>query len=425
MQASFLRLVRLLPICTATALLPAQEPDGQNVSPPANYVAHEWGTFTSMVGTNGIVLDGLHHEEEALPKFVHDLLKTQAFGVTKTKMPASRVTQKMETPVIYFYADDPLRVQVRVWFQQGLMTQFFPLPTTVYPELADARKQRIDMSKVDGSELTWDLDVLPKSSPAPIEIPKVAADDPWAYARQTEASWVRTRPEAGSPARPEAEHYLFYRGLGRWQPKVTLHAEPNGKSVFGNEMEQAVPYCLALELGEHGGRFVAGAAVASGAQQTLDFANSPWITDREQFSRQVGAAVLQALVKQGLYVDEARAMVATWSRSWFQKDGARIVYLLPREQVDAVLPLHFEPRPKSLVRVLVGRLEFITPDAQQRVEQALNDHQSHDLQVVHRAEKVFAELDRFLEPHLRNVAQNGSSEAIRRAATTMLATTPQ
>ncbi len=424
MQA-FPRMVRFLSFCGATALLPAQKPDSQELPPPANYTAHEWGTFTSMVGTNGIVLDGLHHEEEALPKFVHDLLKTQAFGATRTKLPASRVTQKMETPVIYFYADEPLRVQVRVWFQQGLMTQFFPLPKTVYPELADARKQRLDMSKVDGSELTWDIDVLPKGSSAPTEIPKVADDDPWAYARQTEACWVRTRPEAGSPARPEAEHYLFYRGLGRWQPKVTLHSEPNGKAIFGNAMEQVVPYCLALELGEHGGRFVAGAAVAPGGQETLNLASSPWIADREQFSRQVGANVLQALVKQGLFVDEARAMVATWSRSWFQKDGARIVYLLPRAQVDAVLPLHFEPCPKDVVRVLVGRLEFITPEAQQRVEQALRSQQSLDPEVAQRAVHVFAGLDRFLEPHLRNVAANGSSDAIRRAAATMLATSPQ
>src|SRR5699024_8950266 len=107
--------------------------------PTANYVAHEWGTFTSMVGTDGIALDGLHHEEESLPKFVHDLLRIESFGTTHTKFPASRVTQKMETPVIYFHTDEPLHVRASVWFSKGLMSQFYPLPATVTPELPDAR----------------------------------------------------------------------------------------------------------------------------------------------------------------------------------------------------------------------------------------------------------------------------------------------
>ena len=391
--------------------------------PPANYVAHEWGTFTSMAGTDGTVLDGLHREEEALPKFVHDLLEIDAFGATDCKMPASRVTQKMETPVIYFYCDEPLRAQVSVWFSKGLMTQFYPLPSTVYPELGNARKQRIDMSKVDGSMLEWDVDLVPRRAGAPAEIPAVAADEPWAFARQTGSCFVRTRPEAGSPARVEAEHYLFYRGLGRWQANVTIRAERGGVATLENGMEQEIPFCALLELGERGGRFAIGKPIAAGTAQRFDLAASPWIEERERLSRQIGAAVMQGLVQQGLFLDEARAMVATWSRSWFQKDGARAIYVLPRKQVDAVLPLNFEPRPKELVRVLVGRLEFITPEAQDRVERALRDRATGDAAGSLRAETVFSSLDRFLEPHLRNVERNGSDLSLRRAATQLLATT--
>ncbi len=35
------------------------------------FEVHEWGTFTFMQGSNGVGLEGLHHEEEALPHFVH------------------------------------------------------------------------------------------------------------------------------------------------------------------------------------------------------------------------------------------------------------------------------------------------------------------------------------------------------------------
>src|SRR5882672_11375392 len=78
-------------------VLAAQDPAAKPPA-PANYEVHEWGTFTSMVGINGIALEGLHHEEEALPGFVHDLLKIDEFERGDGKVPASRVTQKMETP---------------------------------------------------------------------------------------------------------------------------------------------------------------------------------------------------------------------------------------------------------------------------------------------------------------------------------------
>lgn len=396
----------------------AQEP----AEPPANYVVHEWGTFTSMAGTDGFVLEGLHHEEEHLPKFVHDLARIAAFAPADgEKLPASRVTQKMETPVIYFYADEPMQAQVRVWFQHGVMTQFYPLPHTVTPELSVLQKARLDVSGIDWSSLVWDVDVIPRTRPAPAGIPEVAADDPWHFARQTQASWVRTRIAADSPAKPEAEHYLFYRGLGRWQPNVSALTDDAGVTHFGNRMEQAIPFALGLELTEAGGRFVVGAPLASGGELALALAAARLEPDRERFARTVGAVVMKALVDQGLYLDEARAMVATWSRSWFQKDGARIVYLLPREQVDAVLYLGLSPRPKELVRVLVGRLEFITPAAQQRVEHALRDRRSDDAAVAARGATVLAGLDRFLEPHLRNVARCGKDPLARQAATAMLA----
>lgn len=406
-----LLLAAALPRC-----LPAQElRDPQEQKPPADYVVHEWGTFTSMAGTGGAVLEGLHHEEEHLPGFVHDLMKVEETGFTrKTKMPASYVTQKMETPVIYFYADEQMRAQVRVWFTNGLMTQFYPLPSTVYPRIAAARRQLVDMTQVRGSMLSWDVDILPRGTPLPAggpRVPEVGDDDPWHFARQTSANLVRTRPDAKSKAKPEVEHYLFYRGLGRWQPELEAGALRGGRLRFHNRMPHGIPFCMALQLGEQGGRFVVGAPLGGHATATFALAAGGWHGDRERFARRVGAVVLAALVEQGLYVDEARAMVATWSRSWFQSDGTRVIYLLPRPVVDQVLPLSLDPKPKELVRVMVGRHELITPEAQESVERALSAGD----------EATLAQLDRFLEPHLRNVMRNGSTTACRDAAEARLA----
>src|SRR5439155_14093472 len=38
----------------------------QSIAPPADLVVHEWGTFLSMSGSDGVALDGMYHEEHAL-----------------------------------------------------------------------------------------------------------------------------------------------------------------------------------------------------------------------------------------------------------------------------------------------------------------------------------------------------------------------
>ncbi|MCR9244747.1 MAG: hypothetical protein NXI31_06930 [bacterium] len=422
-------------IALTLSALPAQLPTSARAtatatSPPANYVVHEWGTFTSMVDAKGFILDGLHHEEEHLPAFVHDLSKIDEAGRVKgVKLPASYVTQKMETPVIYFYAEEPLRAQVRVWFANGLMTQFYPLPATIHPRVGAARRALVDMRQVRASMLTWDVDVLARGTDASkVAVPSVPKTDPWHFARQTRANLVRTRPPAAAkakkgPPKAEAEHYLFYRGLGRWQPDVLGSAAANGRLTFENRMGEPIPFCIALQLGERGGRFATGRALGPRSDTArFDLSKGEWIADRERFARRVGAEVLRALVAAGLYADEARAMVATWSRSWFQSDGTRVIYLLPRAQVDQVLVLALDPQPRELVRVMVGRHELITPEAQATVERALAGRLAADPMVAEQAEQELARLDRFLEPHLRNVAHNGTSQESRERAANMLAT---
>ena len=37
----------------------------------SDLIVHEWGTFLSMQGSDGMSLEGMYHEEHALPEFVH------------------------------------------------------------------------------------------------------------------------------------------------------------------------------------------------------------------------------------------------------------------------------------------------------------------------------------------------------------------
>ena len=84
---------------------------------PSPLVIHEWGTFVSMEGSDGLALEGLHHDEAELPEFVHSRGKDQ--------LRLHATFSNLETPVIYFYPGGPESVgyaNVRVDFPEGIVT---------------------------------------------------------------------------------------------------------------------------------------------------------------------------------------------------------------------------------------------------------------------------------------------------------------
>jgi hypothetical protein len=76
------------------------------------------------------------------------------------------------------------------------------------------------------------------------------------------------------------------------------------------------------------------------------------------------------LASQGLYRDEAHAMLETWGDSWFE-EGSRLIYIVPRAYTDSILPLSINPAPTQLARVFVGRIELITPATEKSIEAAI------------------------------------------------------
>jgi hypothetical protein len=74
-----------------------------------------------------------------------------------------------------------------------------------------------------------------------------------------------------------------------------------------------------------------------------------------------------ALIAQGLYADEAAAMLETWKLSYFQSEGLRAFFLLPQAWTDKRLPLSIST-PTETTRVMVGRIELVS--AHQRAQLA-------------------------------------------------------
>ena len=403
---------------------------------PAGLEVHEWGTFTSMQGSDGIDLEGLHHEEEPLPDFVHNLatLRHPVLPNTPNTPPVppvphlphhpiihkgldfdvNGVTQKMETPVIYFHTQARQHVSVHVEFLRGLLTQFFPAPTAVTPA-TDADAGPVDMSTVSRSSLTWEGDVLPGTHP---DAPAVAANDPWAFAREVDAAPFVTTDAHG---RSESEHYIFYRGLGSFSLPIRVTAGDQGQPLLANGATEALPVAFTVEVGSDTARFRRLGAVAANAPLDASVDALPLEPKAPAMDR-LAAALTADLIAQGLFADEARAMVRTWSRQWFGTPGTRVLYLVPQTEIARVLPLTITPAPLKTVRVLLGRLEYLTPATEAQVESALKGRRSADAQVRTEAEATLAKLNRFLEAHVRRALAHTQDPEVRSSAQQLLAT---
>ena len=101
-------------------------------------------------------------------------------------------------------------------------------------------------------------------------------------------------------------------------------------------------------------------ALAPGAVRRLQ-------RDAFAHTSELSLAPLEELLRaHGLFADEARAMLATWRRDWFEP-GLRAFYVLPRPDTDRLLPLTITPAPRALERVLVGRLELFEPELEKEI----------------------------------------------------------
>lgn len=162
---------------------------------------------------------------------------------------------------------------------------------------------------------------------------------------------------------------------------VSVKLASDGKISTQNLSAQEIPAMLLFE--RRGDKFGFRVRDSSITQATFD---PPELNANMDSLKQ---AVEDMLIAQGLYQDEAQAMFETWRDSWFE-EGSRLLYIVPREFVDRVLPLSINPAPAQTVRVFVGRMELVTSATQRAVEQALATHDHTTL----------ARYNRFLAPIL-------------------------
>lgn len=361
----------------------------QTPSSDPTLTAHEWGTFTSIAGKDGRATQWLPLTGSTdLPAFVEHFQTPDFKG-------GLRGTVRMETPVLYFYTDHATTVSVHVSFAQGFITEWYPHANRVEPVGLQSQTRMIaylnDWSRnhrQPDSSISWDTVTLePRNSSS------FTREDPanqYYAARQTSSTPLRIKTPAGD----QTEKFLFYRGVASFSVPISARLAHDGKILTQTLATLEIPAMLVFE--RRGNRLGFRVADASAAQPTLD---PPELNASMDSLKQ---AVENMLIAQGLYHDEAQAMFETWRDSWFE-EGSRLLYIVPRQFVDSVLPLSINPAPAQTVRVFVGRLELVTPATQRAVEQALATHDQTTLK----------QYGRFLVPILENILASEKNSAMK------------
>jgi hypothetical protein len=295
-----------------------------------------------------------------------------------------RGTVRMETPVLYFYDSHEENVSVKVSFSKGVITEWYPHASRVEPA-ADLFDRSLYQEQADGS-IAWDAVTISPALRA--EFPRQAQDSHYYAARMTSATPLRVKTSTGE----QQEKFLFYRGVSAFRVAVSAKLTADGKVQVENSGEEEIPSTILFERrGEKVGYRLNG-AVAKEA-----------ILDQPELTGNVfdlGRELQGMLVAHGLYADEAQAMVETWRDSWFE-EGSRLIYIVPANFVNRILPLSINPAPAQTARVFVGRLELITPATEKAVETAF----------ATRDQATLEKYGRFLEPILQMMMAKESNRS--------------
>jgi hypothetical protein len=356
------------------------------------YTLHEWGTFTTVSGSDGVLLTGLEREEAPLPHFAHshlglengNLSRQNGFG-KGIRRPVAGVTVKMETPVIYFHSDKAFDAKIRIGFEGGTISQWYPqrsggeilpVPPT-REELTAAEKierMRIDFSKGWKGSIEWKTRVLSPAESKEAILFKPGETQHWTQPRVAEANVVQV-PNG------EKEGFLFYRGIGNFDPGLKITVAEDDTLTLSNQTGGAIPFVFVYE--KQVGSYTRwktlknGVGAGKAAEIALkDFTvhnsdphdpDTAELIGHGEFHEEVYRDMVGGLKATGLLESEAQAMVETWWTSYFGANGLRVFWVVPEAKTAQILPLEVTPAPDKQVRVIVGRSEVLRPAEEQEL----------------------------------------------------------
>jgi hypothetical protein len=293
-------------------------------------VIHEWGTFTALQDDSGYAVSGINTDDEPVPIFVHEIARVLLIRPTEASpsffqgAPSCHpdVTMRLETPVLYVHAPKAFRgpLDIKVEFHGGWLTQFFPNADADAPGLTEHRFGHLREDTV--SRLGWTGVQVGTKADGPNTEERV-----WLAPRRVNA---RTLTAASG----ESEKFLFYRGVGHLDAPLRVSRDDGaGILEIASRDEDATSLKALRRLwlvdirpdGSAAFRFLT-------APEGRAVRTSPVFEEGDYSKRTADllrGSMRRELISQGLFADEAEALLNTWELSYFKSAGLRVFYFAP------------------------------------------------------------------------------------------------
>jgi hypothetical protein len=342
---------------------------------------HEWGTFTSLQDENGNAIGGINTDDEPVPHFVHrlaDLLLLHPSEVPPLLFKGlprrchPDVTMRLETPVIYFHPPksqtDIQTADLKVKFRGGWLSEFYPFANPEAPDLGTNRVQMGPLSSSTVSSLEWN---------------ELKIGGNWPLTNTTAHVWTSPRAVRAAlvqAANGESEKFLFYRGVAHINAPLKISRDKITDQLLFRSQLESMPPDKPLSIrslwlvdirpdGKIAFRVLPPFELSPNPKKvsirtTATFESRDFNSaNREKLK----ATLHEALVADGLFSDEAQALLNTWELSYFKSAGLRVFFLVPQAWTDSCLPLDCS-LPARINRIMVGRIELVTPEQRKHLE---------------------------------------------------------
>ena len=221
---------------------------------PGKLVVHEWGTFTSFSGSNGVQLDFRPLVNEDLPNFVFDRqMQAGVPNFSKGRCSARR-SDYADSGDLLLHGTGTNGYRSSGLSQLGLLTEFYP-PVKAMSPLWNAVKPGQELAGT--SVLDWgDIHLIPSANLAPTvndertknwllglieqrihSNRRTCVRSHYYHARETDSAFVhvqRTIPPNNPKAKPVdyLEKFLFYRGIGRFDQPLQAAIADQGRVII-------------------------------------------------------------------------------------------------------------------------------------------------------------------------------------------------
>src|SRR5262249_17269535 len=295
---------------------------------------------------------------------------------------------RMETPVIYFYADRDVRASVKVDFPGGCFSEWYPL------------------ARITGRTINWNGFVAQPG--AKERFPADKSQSHYYPARATDAAPL----SLGDEQRVEQEKFLFYRGVGNFDLPLSVRMKDDQVIV-----RSAWPYQIAKVILFENREGGSGWRIHGPINGEATIARPSLGQPVDSLLREIE----KTLVEQGLSEKEAAQMFKAWRDSW-SEEGLGVFYVLPRRATDAILPITINPQPLELARVFVGRAEIITPEIEREIRAAAQMFGENSPEARATAINSVRRYGRFADPVLREAMNSAKDKASRVVIDELMAT---